>query len=104
MEAALGLPPMNHNDAYAPVMSSLFSGAGDQPVFEADTSNLQNGLIFQVNAATAVGAKDSAAMNWHRADAVDTKLLNAILWRDRKGDTPMPAPRHAVFPAAGEDK
>ena len=104
MEAVLGLPPMNHNDAYAPVMSSLFSGAGDQPVFEADTSNLQNGLIFQVNAATAVGAKDSAAMNWHRADAVDTKLLNAILWRDRKGDTPMPSPRHSVFPAAGENK
>ena len=57
MEAVLGLPPMNHNDAYAPVMSSLFSGAGDQPAFEADTSNLQNGLIFQVNAATAVGRK-----------------------------------------------
>jgi DNA-binding beta-propeller fold protein YncE len=104
MEAVLGLPPMNHNDAYAPVMSSLFSGAGDQPAFEADTSNLQNGLIFKVNAATAVGAKESAAMNWHRADAVDTKLLNAILWRDRKGDTPMPSPRHSVFPAAGEDK
>ena len=26
MEALLGLPPMNHNDAYAPIMSWLFSG------------------------------------------------------------------------------
>ncbi len=31
METLLGLPPMNQNDAYAPVMAPLFAGAGDQP-------------------------------------------------------------------------
>src|SRR3984893_4426552 len=99
MEALLGLPPMNHNDAYAPVMSLLFSGPASQPSFDAVYSNLHNGLIFQTNVPTAVGSKESAEMNWHRADAVDNKLLNSILWRDRKGDIPMPSSPHAVFPA-----
>jgi DNA-binding beta-propeller fold protein YncE len=102
MEAVLGLPPMNHNDAYAPVMSSLFSGVGNQPPFEADYSNLQNQLIYRVNDAAAPGAKESAAMNWKHADEADNKLLNSILWRDRKGDIPMPESRHAVFPAEAE--
>ena len=31
METLLGLPPMNQNDAYAPVMAPLFTGPGDQP-------------------------------------------------------------------------
>ena len=31
IETLLGLPPMNQNDAYAPVMAPLFTGAGDQP-------------------------------------------------------------------------
>ncbi len=34
MEALLGLPPMNNNDAQAAVMAPLFSGAGDQPAFQ----------------------------------------------------------------------
>src|ERR1700726_4444929 len=36
MESLLGLPPMNHNDAYAPVMSALFSGMAAQQPFDAD--------------------------------------------------------------------
>jgi DNA-binding beta-propeller fold protein YncE len=97
MEALLDLPPMNHNDANAPVMSSLFSGTGKQPVFEADYSNLQNGLIYKTNAPTAPGAKESAAMHWHHADEANNRVLNSILWRDRKGDAPMPPTRHDVF-------
>ena len=31
MEELLGLPPMNNNDAFAPPIASLFTGAGDQP-------------------------------------------------------------------------
>ena len=100
MEAVLGLPPMNHNDAYAPIMSSLFSGDGAQPAFTADFRNLQNGLIYKTNARTAPGAKESAAMDWKHADEANNEVLNLILWRDRKGDMPMPEARHTVFPAA----
>ncbi len=97
MEMLLGLPPMNHNDAYAPVMSSLFSGDGTQPAFTADYGNKENGLIYQTNTRTAPGAKESAKMDFSHADAADNKLLNAILWRDRKGQAPMPASRHTVL-------
>jgi hypothetical protein len=100
MEALLGLPPMNHNDAYAPIMSSLFSGPGTQQPFEADVTNLRNGLIFKSNAATAPGAKASAAMDWRHADEANNQVLNSILWHDRKGDIPMPPSQHTVFPVA----
>ena len=99
MEVLLNLPPMNHNDAYAPVMGQLFSGDGQQPPFTADDRNVKNGLLFKVNDARAAGAKESASMDLSHADAVDAQLLNSILWRDRKGEIPMPAPRYSVFPA-----
>jgi DNA-binding beta-propeller fold protein YncE len=102
LETLLGLPPMNQNDAYAPVLGSLFSGAGDQPAFTADDRNLKNGLIYEVNKRTAPGAKISSTMDFSRPDAAGAARLNRVLWRDQKGDAPMPAARHSVFPA-GED-
>jgi len=96
IEALLGLPPMNQNDAYAPVMAPLFTGA-DQPPFTADYVNRDNGTIYQANTPRSPGAKESAKMDFSHPDAADNKLLNAILWRDRKGDTPMPAPHHTRF-------
>jgi len=97
MEMLLGLPPMNQNDAYAPVMAPLFSGGGDQPVFVADWNNRENGLIYQVNPPRGQGAKESGKMDFSRPDAANAKLLNAILWRDRKGDVPLPESKHEVI-------
>jgi DNA-binding beta-propeller fold protein YncE len=102
LETLLGLPPMNLNDAYAPLMGSLFSGAGDQPAFTADDRNLKNGLIYEVNKRTAPGAKISSKMDFSRPDAAGASRLNSVLWRDQKGDAPMPASRHTVFPAGGD--
>ena len=103
MEELLGLPPMNLNDGYAPLMVSSFSGAGNQAPFQLDTSNRDNGLIYKVNMAAAKGAKASSRMDFTRPDAVDTKVLNAILWRERKGSVKMPAAKHTVFPAGARD-
>ncbi|HSU18679.1 MAG TPA: hypothetical protein VLI45_02950, partial [Acidobacteriaceae bacterium] len=36
METLLGVPPMNNNDAFASLISSLFTGPGDQPAYDAD--------------------------------------------------------------------
>jgi DNA-binding beta-propeller fold protein YncE len=102
MEMLLGLPPMNQNDAYAPAMGPLFSGKGDQPAFKADYRNLKNGLIYETNKRDARGATESAKMDFSRPDAAGAANLNQILWRDQKGDIPVPAPRHAVFPAGGD--
>ena len=95
MEALLGLPPMNLFDAHAPLMAPLFSGPGTQPPYQVDDKNLRSGLIYRVNAKTAVGAKESAQMNFSRPDAADAKKLNAILWQDAKGDAPMPVTSHS---------
>jgi DNA-binding beta-propeller fold protein YncE len=104
MEMLLGLPPMNNNDAYAAVMSPLFTGAGDQPAFTADYRNRDSGLIYQANTKDAIGAKESSTLNFSVADAADTEVLNAILWHDAKGDLPMPEPRHTVIPAEVPDR
>jgi DNA-binding beta-propeller fold protein YncE len=103
METLLGLPPMNQNDMYAPVMGRLFSGTGDQPAYNADYSNLKNGLIYQTNKREAPGANISSRMDFSRPDAADANRLNRVLWRDQMGSAPMPAPRHTVFPAGGDD-
>ncbi|HEV2172625.1 MAG TPA: hypothetical protein VGR71_03615, partial [Nitrospira sp.] len=98
MESLLGLPPMNQNDAYAPAMAPLFSGEGNHPPFTAEWRNRDNELIYQMNSPKRPGGKQSAKMNFTRPDAVDSAMLNKILWRDRRGDAPMPGPRHTVLP------
>lgn len=90
MESLLGLPPMNNNDAFAPLIGSLFTGPGDQPAFVADTSNRENGLIYTANSAKAPGAAASAKMDFQHADRTDPRVLNAILWRDAMGSRPIP--------------
>jgi hypothetical protein len=91
METLLGLPPMNNNDALAPLMGSIFTGPGDQRPFAADYANRENGLIYTANAATAVGARESAKMDFTHADRADASKLNVILWRDAMGDRAVPA-------------
>lgn len=102
MEMLLGVPPMNQNDAYAPAMGPMFSGPGEQPAFRADYRNLNNGLIFETNKRDASGASESAKMDFSRPDAADAGKLNQVLWRDQKGDAPMPAPMHTRFPVGAE--
>jgi hypothetical protein len=90
---------MNNNDAHAAVMAPLFTGAGEQPAFQADYRNRDNGLIYKANTAKTEGAGESARLDFSHADAADTEKLNSILWRDAKGDAAMPEPVHNVFPA-----
>ncbi len=91
MEALLGLPPMNVNDAYAPLISTLFSGPGDQPPYTADASNRENGLIYAANPPHAPGGAASARMDFRHADRADPRKLNVILWKDAMGSKPVPA-------------
>jgi DNA-binding beta-propeller fold protein YncE len=104
LETLLGLPPMNVNDAHSDWLAPLFAGPGDHPPFKADYRNRDNGLIYRMNPGDGPGAKESSQLDFSAADRADAAKLNEILWRDRMGDKPMPAPRHSVFPAgaAGE--
>jgi hypothetical protein len=91
MESLLGLPPMNNNDALCSQISSLFTGPGDQPAYDADYANRDNGLIFTANTKTAVGAKESMKMDFRHEDRAPVEKLNVILWKDAMGDKPVPA-------------
>jgi hypothetical protein len=91
METLLGVPPMNNNDAFASLISTLFTGPGDQPAFAADVSNRVNGLIYTANKPTAPGAAASMKMDFKHADRADSYKLNLILWQDAMGKTPPPA-------------
>jgi hypothetical protein len=104
MEVLLGLPPMNNNDAQAPVIAGSFSGPGTQPAFKADYRNRDNKLIYRANMKSAPGAMESEAMDFSHADHVDTAMLNGILWRERMGKKKMPEPKFSVFPATAGKK
>jgi len=94
MEMLLGLPAMNNNDERAAFMGNLLSGPGEQPPFDADRRNLENKLIYQVN------AKDSEAshgLDFSHPDASDAAALNSVLWNDRMGTRPMPPPRRSAL-------
>jgi hypothetical protein len=90
MEMLLGLPPMNNNDALCSAMGSFFTGPGDIPAYTADTSNRDNGLIYTANAKNAVGANESAKMDFTHEDRADPRKLNLILWKDAMGNQPVP--------------
>ena len=91
METLLGLPPMNNNDAFSSMISTLFTGPGDQAAFSANYVNRDNGLIYTANAKTAPGAKASMKMDFRHADRADAQKLNVILWQDAMGRKPVPA-------------
>ena len=91
MESLLDLPPMNNNDAFSSLISTLFTGPGDRQPYVADYSNRDNGLIYTANPKTAAGAKESTKMDFRHADRADAQKLNVILWKDAMGDTPVPA-------------
>jgi DNA-binding beta-propeller fold protein YncE len=91
METLLQVPPMNNNDAFCSLISTLFTGPGDQPPFVADVSNRDNGLIYAANTAKAPGAAQSEKMDFRHADRADPGKLNLILWQDAMGARPPPA-------------
>ena len=65
METLLGVPPMNNNDAFSSMISTLFTGPGDQAPYAADYSNRENGLIYTANQRTAAGAQESIEDGFH---------------------------------------
>jgi hypothetical protein len=91
METLLGVPPMNNNDAFSSMISTLFTGAGDQAPYSADYVNRDNGLIYTANQRTAPGARASSKMDFTHEDRADPRKLNVILWKDAMGQRPVPA-------------
>jgi len=85
------------------MISTLFTGPGDQAAYTADYRNRDNGLIYTANAKDAVGAKESAKMDFRHEDRAPTAKLNVILWKDAMGDKPVPAMLKARAKKSGKD-
>jgi len=94
---------MNNNDAFASLISTLFTGPGDQAAFTADVSNRENGLIYTANKETAPGAAESMKMDFKHADRADSDKLNLILWQDAMGSKPAPAMLLVKHPKKKDD-
>jgi hypothetical protein len=73
IERILGLPPMNLNDAEAPVMASCFS---DQPDTRAYTAKPN-----QVPLDERARHNENMTWNLSRPDDVDDEAFNRTLWR-----------------------
>jgi len=103
IESLLGLPPMNNNDAFSSLIASVFTGAGDQAAFSADTSNRDNGLLYTANKKNAVGAKESMKMDFRHEDRAPVEKLNVILWKEAMGSKPVPAMLHLHLKGGDKD-
>jgi DNA-binding beta-propeller fold protein YncE len=98
MEDLIGLPPIDLFDTHAPLIAPLFAGTGMQPPYQADDSNLKNGLLYETNVQKAPGAQKSAKLDFTRPDAADATTLNRILWDDARASSSRPVPRLGALP------
>jgi hypothetical protein len=102
IELIVGLRPLTQFDAYATPMLAAFSNKPNTTPYTATrpTQNLQ-----EVNPVNAPLAAESQAQDLTREDQINMQQFNQATWASVKGpNTPMPAPRHTVFPAPAGDQ
>jgi Phosphoesterase family len=88
IELILGLPPMSQFDAAATPMFACFSDNADLSGYERREATWS---LDETNKATAVGAKESARMDFSEVDRAPWGELNRVLWHSIKGpQTPYP--------------
>src|SRR6202012_1560880 len=95
MELMLGLPPMNQMDATATPMFDCFTNTPDFTAYTAVTNNV---ALDDMNTPSRKNSdtqarKDayvSARLPLEKADQCPEDVLNRILWRSVKGNTPYP--------------
>jgi YVTN family beta-propeller protein len=99
IELIVGLHPLTQFDAYATPMLAPFTTKPDLAPYTATkpTQNMQ-----EVNPVTAPLAAQSSSQDLTKEDQINMQLFNQAIWASIKGTTPMPAPRHTVFPAADD--
>ncbi len=103
-EDLMGIPPMNNNDAFAPVMEKEFEGKGNQPPYNADYRNEKDGLIYQANTIHSYGAQASMKMDFKHEDKANPAILNVILWKQAMGNKPVPEQLEKPYEAAMRSK
>jgi YVTN family beta-propeller protein len=84
MERILGLAPMNQFDDESPIMDACFTSKLDPTPYNCLTNEIpldeMNPLPKKLSGLQKTYARQSAAMNWAKPDAIDDDALNRILW------------------------
>ncbi len=95
MERILGLPPMNQQDAMAPLMFECFTNVPDFTPYTALPNNIP--LAESVAGANNLSpkqryyAKKVQKMDFSKPDRINDDIFNRYIWHSIKGDAPYPA-------------
>jgi hypothetical protein len=95
MEQILGLPPMNQQDAMAPLMFDCFTNTPDFTAFTALPNNVP--LTDGTGAPGALSPKKKAwqakltKMDFSKPDRINENTFNRYIWYSIKGDAPYPS-------------
>ncbi len=89
IELILGIPPLTQFDAAAQPMLGAFSDRAERFEYRAASPRQP---LSAVNPPTGPGADESLRLPIDEADEIPPAVLNRILWRAIKGESPMPAP------------
>jgi len=94
MERIMGLPPMNQQDAMAPIMFECFTNTPDFAPYTALSNNID--LAEGVSGAAALTptqrywAEKTRTLDLSAPDRIDEDTFNRYIWHSIKGDQPYP--------------
>jgi hypothetical protein len=94
MERILGLPPMNQQDALAPLMFDCFTNLADFTPYIALSNNIpltENLVASQLSPKARSYAKKVQKMDFTRPDRINDNTFNRFICHANKGDAPYPA-------------
>jgi YVTN family beta-propeller protein len=92
MEEILGLDSLSQFDHYGRPMRGLFAEQPDLTPYGA----IKPGVPLDEKNPDSAQSKQSALLDFSKADAIDDATLNLILWRTIKGEVPYPGPTRAA--------
>ncbi|MBV8545931.1 MAG: beta-propeller fold lactonase family protein [Acidobacteria bacterium] len=92
MEEILGLDSLSQFDHYGRPMRGLFANQPDLTPYDA----IKPGVPLDEKNPESAQSKQSALLDFSKADAIDDHALNLILWQTIKGDVPYPGSTRAA--------
>jgi YVTN family beta-propeller protein len=93
MEQIMGLPPMNQQDAMAPLMFECFSNTPDFTPYTAlsNNINLVSGGTAKLSSKARYYARKVQKMDFSKPDQIDEDAFNRYIWYSIKGDERYPS-------------